>query len=75
MPQVACESKLPSRVRSSIHPCPGNWVAIERPVVYNAQAAQVFRAGIKCRQSIAREINFRHWTWIHCILLVHVSGC
>ena len=28
---------------------PGNWVAIKRAVVYCAQAAHAFSAGIKCR--------------------------
>ena len=32
-----------------MHPCPGNWVAIGRTVVYNARADQAFSAGIKCR--------------------------
>ena len=50
MPKVACESKLPSLVRYSIHPCPGNWVAIERPVVYYVRATQAFSAEIKCLQ-------------------------
>ena len=29
-------------------PCPGNWVAIGRAVVYYVWAAQAFSAGIKC---------------------------
>ena len=45
---VACATKLRSVVRSSMHPCPGNWVAIGRAVVYYAQAAHAFSAGIKC---------------------------
>ena len=32
-----------------MRPCPGNWVAIGRAVVYHARAAQAFSAGIKCR--------------------------
>ena len=36
MTHVACESKLRSVARSSLQPCPGNWVAIERAVVYYA---------------------------------------
>ena len=45
---VACKSKLRSVVRSSMHPCLGNWVAIGRAVVYYARAAhtlQEFNAG------------------------------
>ena len=44
-----CEQKLRSALNSSIQPCPGKWVAIRRSVVYYAQAAHVFSAGIKCR--------------------------
>ena len=49
MTNEACESKLPSVVRSSMHPYPGNRVAIGRAVVYYAWAARKFSAGIKCR--------------------------
>ena len=49
MTHVACESKLRSFVRSSVHPCAGNWVAIERLVGHYARAAHAFGAGIKCR--------------------------
>ena len=42
------ESKLPSVVRSSMHPCPGNLVAIGCVVVYYAQASHAFSPGIKC---------------------------
>ena len=38
-----------SVVRSSMHPCLGNWVAIERALMYFAQAAHTFSTGIKCR--------------------------
>ena len=31
-----------------MQPCPGNWVAIRRAVVYYAQPAHTFSAGIKC---------------------------
>ena len=48
MTHEACESKLRSVVRSSMHPYPGNWVAIWRAVVYYACAARSFSAGIKC---------------------------
>ena len=43
---LACGSKLGSFARSSMHPWPGNWVSIWRAVVYYAQAAQLFSAGI-----------------------------
>ena len=49
MTDEACESKLRSLVRSSVHPYPGNPVAIGRAVVYYAWAAREFSAGIKCR--------------------------
>ena len=49
MTHVACETKLRSFVRSSMHICPGNVVAIGRAVVYYARAAHIFSAGIKCR--------------------------
>ena len=41
------------------HPCPRNWVAIERAVLYYAWATQTFSAGIKCR----------HCSWMSKILL------
>ena len=44
MTHVACEPTLCSVVRSSMHPCPGNWVAIWGAVVFYARAAQVFSA-------------------------------
>ena len=47
--RVACDPKLRLIVRSFMHPCPGNWVAIGRAVVYYARADQAFSAGIKCR--------------------------
>ena len=49
MTNEACESKLRSVVMSSMHPYPGNRVAIGRAVVYYAWAAREFSAGIKCR--------------------------
>ena len=45
MPHVACESKLRTVVRSSVHPCPGDLVATGRAVVYDAPVAQAFSAG------------------------------
>ena len=50
---VACESKLRSVLRS---PLPGNWVAIERAVGYNARAACAFSAGIKCWHCICTAL-------------------
>ena len=49
MTHVACDEKLRSVVRSSMHPCPVNWVPIGRAVVYHAPAAQAFNAEFKCR--------------------------
>ena len=48
MTHVACKSKLRSFVRPSMDPCPGNWAAIGRAVVYYVWAAQALSAGIKC---------------------------
>ena len=31
-----------------MHPCPGNWVANGRAVIFFAWCAQTFSAGIKC---------------------------
>ena len=52
MTHVACESKLRSVVKSSMHPCPGNWVAIGRAVVYHGRAAHTFSTGTKYRHCI-----------------------
>ena len=62
MTHVACESKLHLVIRSSIHPCQGNWVAIGHTVVYHARAAHAFSAGIKCRncRSYCDEIEKRN---------------
>ena len=49
MSQVSSESKLRSVVSSSMHPCPGNWVAIGSAVVYYPRAAQAFDSGIRYR--------------------------
>ena len=40
-----------------MHPCPGNWVAIGRAVVYYARADQAFSAGIKCRHCMYGYFN------------------
>ena len=49
MSHVACESKIRSVIRSSIHQYQGHWVAFGHTVVYHARAAHTFRAGINCR--------------------------
>ena len=49
MTNVASETKLSSIVRSSLHPCLGNWEAIGLPVVYYARAVHLLSAEIKCR--------------------------
>ena len=46
---VACESKLRSIVRSSMHPYTGDWVAIGRAVVCYDRATHAVIAGIECR--------------------------
>ena len=58
MTHVAGESELRSVVRSSMLPCPGNWVAIRPAVVYHARAAQAFSAGIKCQHCSLQAIHF-----------------
>ena len=69
MTDVACESKLGSVVRLSMHPCPGNWVAIGRVVVYHAWPAHAFCAGIKCCHCICRMQAFSYqMPWIHSCL-------
>ena len=40
MTLITCESKLCSVAKLSVHPCPVNWVAIGRAVVYCTWAAQ-----------------------------------
>ena len=47
---VAYGSKLRSVVRSSMHPCQENWVAIGLTDMYNALAAHAFSARNKCWQ-------------------------
>ena len=54
MTDIACMSKLYSVVNSSMHPYPGNWVAIKCAVVYYARAALAFSAGIKCRHCMLK---------------------
>ena len=69
MTQVAFKSKLRSFVRSSLHLCPDNWLAIGRVVVYNARAAHAFSAGIRywqCRYK-GIERSRSHATTIICI--------
>ena len=41
-----------------MHLCPGNWVAIVRAVVYNAQAAHTFMQELKVG-TFSLENNFR----------------
>ena len=57
MTDVACESKLRSVVRSSMHTCPGNWVAIGRSVVYFARPARAFSAG----KDITLKYHYIHY--------------
>ena len=69
MSQVACESKLRSVIRSSIHPCQCNWVGIGHTVVKYAQAAHAFSAGIKCWDCMFAQ-NF-HFFVRRVICIVH----
>ena len=43
-----------------MHPCPGNWMAIGRAVVYYDRAVQAFSAVTKCRHCIAL-VNIFHF--------------
>ena len=56
MNHIACELKL----LSSMHPCPLNWVAIGRTVVYYARVALAFSAGIKCRHCMFIRKNITY---------------
>ena len=38
-----------------MHPCPGNWIAIGRAVMYTAETAQAFSAGIKRRHCMLKK--------------------
>ena len=51
MNHVACESKIRSVVRLSMHPRSANWVVVWRAAVYCAQASHASSAGIKCQHS------------------------
>ena len=55
---VACESKLRSVVRSSMHPYSGNLLAIGRVVVHYSLATHTFSAGIKCQHSTEYEVSW-----------------
>ena len=50
-----------SKLRFSMPPCPGNWVAIGRAVVYYARAAQALSAGIKWRHCSVRHTVADRW--------------
>ena len=49
-----------------MHPYPGNWVPIGCTVVYYAQTAHAFSAGIKCLHCMQRILQKRSF----CILLL-----
>ena len=61
MTNVACESKLRSVVRSSMHPCRENYMAIRRAVVYYDQATHAFSEEIKCRHCIIHRDLWRNF--------------
>ena len=61
MTHIACESKIRSVVRSSMHPCPGNRMAIVRAVVYHVLAAKSFSTRMKCR----------HCSCLYCMTKIH----
>ena len=64
---VACESKLRSVMRSSMHPSLGNWVPIGRAVVYLVWTAQASSAGINVGTVV--QYHTTHW----CIYHSHVT--
>ena len=39
-----------------MHLCPANWVRIGHAVMYHAQAADVFSAGVRCRHCYSRSL-------------------
>ena len=49
MTHVDSKLKLRPVVRSSMHPCPGHWMAIGRAVVNSARATHALSAGIRYR--------------------------
>ena len=53
-----------------MHPCPGNWVAIGRAVVYYARGDQAFSAGIKCRHCSHKTYDYDYWN----VDYLHVSN-
>ena len=59
MTYVACDSKLRSVVRFSMHPCQGNWMAIRRAVVNYTRAAHAFGAGIESRHKKLKQNTYQ----------------
>ena len=55
MTHEACDSKLHLVVRSSMHPYPGNWVAIGHAVVYYTLAAHELNVGIFEAQELRKH--------------------
>ena len=53
-----------SYIQLWVHPCPGNWVAIRRAVVYYAQAVHAFSAGSVCQ----------HWIMFHLCWSYFIKG-
>ena len=73
MAHTAYESKLRSVVRTSMRPCPGNWVVIWS-IMYHARAAHAFSAELKCRHCMigGRQQLYKY---IHSVsVLVPVRG-
>ena len=56
------EPKLRSVVRPSMHPYPGNWLAIVHAVVYHALAVSEFRAEIRCGYCINVNTVYDNYT-------------
>ena len=56
---VACNSKLRSVVRSSMHLCQGNWVAIMCAAVYYSRAVHALGTRIRCCHCTCRSESAR----------------
>ena len=68
MANEACESKLRSVARSSMHLSPGNRVAIGHAVVHYARSVHQFCAGIKCWHCMVIYLLFSFEVFPVCII-------
>ena len=61
MSHLACELKLCSIVRSSMHPCPRNWMAIRHVVVYFARTAHATVLSISTFKELKEMMGRRRY--------------